>query len=140
MGRDVTEIVIEDKPTKATLDIIDNGLDVYNAQFSPEHFEEFVATLKLPSGEVKGGIYSIAWAEMLFIKWFWIEEAFRRQGHGRALMAATEAEGRRRGCRAAWLDTFEFQARPFYEKLGYKPFGTLDYPAGFKRFFLTKTL
>jgi GNAT superfamily N-acetyltransferase len=55
-------------------------------------------------------------------------------------MAAAEEEGRRRGCTAVWLDTFEFQARPFYEKLGYSNFGTLDYPAGFKRFFLQKAL
>ena len=55
-------------------------------------------------------------------------------------MAAAEAEGRRRGCAIVWLDTFEFQARPFYEKLGFTVFGTLDYPAGFKRFFLQKSL
>ncbi|MCE9523760.1 MAG: GNAT family N-acetyltransferase [Alphaproteobacteria bacterium] len=134
------EIFIEAPPTKATLDVIDKGLDVHNAKFSPEHFEEFATALKLPSGEVKGGIYALAWAEMLFIKWLWIDEAHRRGGHGRALMAAAEAEGRRRGCTAVWLDTFEFQARPFYEKLGYDCFATLDYPAGFKRFFMKKAL
>lgn len=140
MGREATEIVIEDKPSKATLDVIDKGLDTHNAKFSPEHFEEFVTALKTPEGEVKGGVYAIAWAEMLFMKWVWIDEAFRGQGRGRALMAAAEAEGRRRGCKAVWLDTFEFQARPFYEKLGYRHFGTLDYPMGFKRFFLQKPL
>jgi GNAT superfamily N-acetyltransferase len=77
---------------------------------------------------------------MLFIKWLWIDEAYRGHGHGRKLMASAEEEGRRRGCTAVWLDTFEFQARPFYEKLGYSSFGTLDYPAGFKRFFLQKSL
>ena len=140
MAHDDLQMTLEDKPLKATLDVIDNGLDVYNAQFSPGHFEEFVMALKLSSGEVKGGIHAIVWAEMLFIKWFWIDESYRRQGRGRALLEATEAEGRRRGCRAAWLDTFEFQARPFYEKRGYKVFGTLDYPAGFKRFYLQKAL
>ena len=42
-------------------------------------------------------------------------------------MLAAEAEGRKRGCTAIWLDTFEFQARPFYEKIGFAVFGTLDY-------------
>src|SRR5262245_655797 len=140
MAHDDLEMVIENKPSKETLDVIDNGLDVYNAQFAPAEYSEFVMALKNASGEVKGGIYAIVWAEMLFIKWFWIDEAYRRQGRGRALMDATEAEGRRRGCRAAYLDTFEFQARPFYEKLGYQLFGTLDYPTGFKRFYLQKPL
>lgn len=133
-------IEIESPPSKATLDALDQGLDAYNAQFSPTHFEEFAVALKTEAGEVTGGISAIVWAGMLFIKWLWIDEAHRRGGHGRALMAAAEAEGAKRGCSAVWLDTFEFQARPFYERLGYRLFDTLDYPAGFKRFFLTKEL
>jgi hypothetical protein len=40
-----------------------------------------------------------------------------------------------------WLDTYSFQARGFYERLGYTVFGTInDYPPGHSRFFLTKTL
>ena len=40
-----------------------------------------------------------------------------------------------------WLDTFSFQARRFYEKLGYVVFGELpDYPAGHSRYFLQKRL
>jgi GNAT superfamily N-acetyltransferase len=140
MAREHVDIVIENTPSKETLAVIDQGLDVYNAQFSPEHFEEFAVALKTEAGVVKGGIYAIAWAGMLFIKWLWIEEAYRGAGRGRALLAAAEIEGRRRGCSAVWLDTFEFQARPFYEKLGYTVFGTLEFPAGFKRFFLQKTL
>jgi len=44
-------------------------------------------------------------------------------------------------CHSAWLDTFEFQARGFYERLGYSCFGELpNYPVGFSRYFLKKTL
>lgn len=137
---EAVDIVVEATPSKETLAVIDNGLDVYNAQFSPVEFSEFATVLKTAGGAVKGGIYAQAWAGMLFIKWLWIDEAYRRGGNGRRLMAAAEDEGRRRGCTAVWLDTFEFQARPFYEKLGYSHFGTLDYPAGFKRYFLQKAL
>ncbi|MDZ4741640.1 MAG: GNAT family N-acetyltransferase [Alphaproteobacteria bacterium] len=133
-------ISIEAPPAKDTLSVIDKGLDVYNAQFSPAHWEEFAVALKTDDGEVKGGISALAWSGLLFIKWLWIDEAHRRGGHGRALMAAAEAEGRRRGCSVIALDTFEFQARPFYEKLGFSVFGTLDYPAGFKRYYLQKAL
>ena len=39
------------------------------------------------------------------------------------------------------MDTFSFQARPFYEKLGYRVFGQLpDYPRGQTRYFLAKAL
>ena len=55
------------------------------------------------------------------------------------LRAETEAIGRR--CHSTWLDTFEFQARGFYERLGYICFGQLhDYPPGFARYFMKKAL
>ena len=40
-----------------------------------------------------------------------------------------------------WTDTYAFQARPFYEKMGFTVFGRLDGPAPiFPRFFLKKSL
>jgi hypothetical protein len=39
------------------------------------------------------------------------------------------------------LDTFDFQARGFYERNGYELFGTLDdCPPGHKRYYLKKAL
>jgi hypothetical protein len=56
-------------------------------------------------------------------------------------MAAMEDAARRRGCRAAWLDTFSFQAPGFYRGLGYRVFGKLaGYPPGHTRHFLWKPL
>jgi len=56
-------------------------------------------------------------------------------------MATLEQAARQRGCQYAHLDTFSFQARPFYEDLGYTVFGTLDdYPPGHQRFFMQKAL
>jgi ribosomal protein S18 acetylase RimI-like enzyme len=56
-------------------------------------------------------------------------------------MQLAEREAIVRGCRGAWLDTFEFQARRFYERIGYECFGELpNYPRDFSRFFMKKTL
>ena len=56
-------------------------------------------------------------------------------------MQQGEAIARADGCVGVWLDTYEFQARGFYEKLGFDLFGTLDdHPIGQKRFFLRKQL
>jgi GNAT superfamily N-acetyltransferase len=65
----------------------------------------------------------------------------RGGGHGARLLAAAEAYALERGCGGAFLDTFSFQARPFYERHGYEVFATLpDFPPGHDRFFLRKRM
>ena len=45
------------------------------------------------------------------------------------------------GCDHIHLDTFDFQARDFYEKNGFQIFGAIeDYPVGHKRYYLVKKL
>ena len=86
---------------------------------------------------LEGGI----WYRWLTIKLLWVAKGHRRDGVGRMLIARAEAEAIKRACVGAWLDTFSFQARPFYEKLGYRLCGTIDgFPPGHKRFFLQKRL
>jgi hypothetical protein len=56
-------------------------------------------------------------------------------------MEEAEVHARSRGAVAATLETYSFQARPFYERLGYEVFGTLDgCPLGHVKFFLKKAL
>ena len=70
-----------------------------------------------------------------------VPAAQRGSGLGRRLMAMAEKAARGEGCVGIWLDTFEFQAPGFYEKLGFTPFGELpDHPRGGRRLFLHKRL
>lgn len=56
-------------------------------------------------------------------------------------MQQAEEEAIRRGCHGSYLDTFDFQARGFNERLGYTVFGGLeDTPPGHTRYFLRKML
>jgi GNAT superfamily N-acetyltransferase len=71
----------------------------------------------------------------------WVADAVRRHGHGGRLLAAAEAYALERGCIGVFLDTFSFQARPFYERHGYCVFATLaDCPPGHESYFLQKRL
>ena len=53
-------------------------------------------------------------------------------------MARAEREAIRLGCHSTWTDTFSFQARGFYRKLGYRIFSMLDVPPAHRRYFLRK--
>ena len=119
-----------------------NGVDNYNiaatgmAAYFPVNF-----VLRSERDDVIGGILGQLWGGWLQITFLWVAEAARGQGYGRRLVQAAEDYARARGAVAATLETFSFQARPFYEGLGYEAFGTLDeYPPGHAKFFLRKTL
>jgi GNAT superfamily N-acetyltransferase len=97
--------------------------------------------LKDGSGEVLGGLLGNIWAGWLHVGTLGVAAPMRGKGYGRELMQRAEAYAIARGCTGALLDTFSFQARPFYEKLGYHVFGTLDdHPRGHQHYFLTKHL
>ena len=56
----------------------------------------------------------------LHVALFWIAAAERRRGLGSSLLRAIETAAIERGCTQAHLDTFSYQARPFYERHGYR--------------------
>jgi GNAT superfamily N-acetyltransferase len=90
-------------------------------------YEEFAILLRDPdSDDVTGGLYGQFDHGWAFVKLLIVPEAYRGVGLGRQLMEAAEALARRHNCEGMWLDTFDFQARPFYEKLGFTVFGELE--------------
>ena len=56
----------------------------------------------------------------------WVKKTYRRQGIGSALIRKAERAAREKGCRLMTLGTFDFQARPLYEKFGFAVCGTLE--------------
>ncbi len=97
--------------------------------------------LRDPEGKVVGGIDGLAFGGWVYIKIMWVAPALRSQGHGGRLLARLEKEAVRLGCRNAHVDTYSFEARPFYEKHGYETFATLDeFPPGHRKHFLKKRL
>jgi ribosomal protein S18 acetylase RimI-like enzyme len=106
-----------------------------------EEYLDLTVVARNEHGQVLGAALSETGRTWLHISVIWVSDLFRRQGLGRKLIETTETEARQRGCRNAYLDTFSYQAQPFYEKLGYMAFGILqDYPPGHQRVFMSKRL
>jgi ribosomal protein S18 acetylase RimI-like enzyme len=129
-------------PTKEEVDVIAAGLRRHNDSCVPSAgYEDMAVVARDDEGRVVGGVLCEVGRGWLHISILWVEEKHRMHGLGRKIMAETEAEAQRRGCHGAYLDTFSYQARPFYEKLGYTVFGTLeDYPKGHQRFYMMKKM
>lgn len=89
--------------------------------------------------KIRAGLVGLTRWNWLLIETLWVEESLRHQGFGKRLMHLAEQEAKRRGCTEAILDTFSFQAKGFYEKLGYEMFAQVDdYPSGYSFFQLKK--
>src|SRR5262245_4793377 len=70
-----------------------------------------------------------------------VTEAARGAGYGTRLVNDAESYARSRGAIGATVETHSFQARPFYERLGYEVFARLDgYPPGHVKFYLRKAV
>jgi GNAT superfamily N-acetyltransferase len=119
-----------------------NGLRAYNRLHAvAPGFLPLILGARTPDDTIIGGLVGETGWEWLHVDLLWVAESHRRHGVGRELLRRAEAEAARRGCRHAYLDTFDFQARPFYEREGYTVFGVQDdFPPGHHRFYLEKSL
>jgi GNAT superfamily N-acetyltransferase len=135
-------VSVEPDADAVEVDAVKNGLLEYNVRVIGEPHEEPVQVfLRDDRAEIIGGLLGHLKWKWLYVSKLWIAEKHRGFGHGYALMNAAEEFARSKGCIGSYLDTFEYQARPFYEKCGYELFGTLDgYPPGSRQFFLSKRL
>ncbi len=127
---------LNDEPRQFVID----GLNSHNiAASGATAWYQVRYYLRTPDGEVLGGLLGEIWARWLHIKIVWVDEIARGQGHATAMVRDAEAYAAKRGCHGAHLETFSFQARPLYEKLGYTVFGQLDdYPPGHVQYFMKK--
>lgn len=116
-------------------------VDYNTSKAGPSQGRALAIAVLDPAGSTIGGLWGSTGYEWLFTQLLVVPAELRGRGLGSELMRMAEAEAVRRGCHGAWLDTFEFQARGFYEKLGYQCFAELPaYPTGYARFFMKKSL
>jgi GNAT superfamily N-acetyltransferase len=142
-GRLDPRIELTDAPPPEALQKILEPLRQFNREAAGDAQSRPLAVLLSDpqTGDVIGGLWGrTAWG-YLYTDLLFIPETLRRLRLGSKLMRMAEEEALRRGCHGAWVDTYDFQARGFYERLGYTVFGTLDGPPpAYPRYFLKKAL
>ena len=137
---DALHITLETSPQPAEEQVVFDGLRAFNVSvIGDPKIQPVDVFVRDEQGRVIGGLVGqIKW-RWLYVSKLWLPDSLRGSGTGTRLMQTAEDHAWREGCLGAYLDTFEYQALPFYLKLGYELFGTLDgYPPGYRQYYLKK--
>ena len=136
------DLVVEDHPDPRDSEFLADQIDAYNmAVTGITDWHPLALFVRDDGGQIVAGVEGGMWAGYLEIKNLWVHEDLRGQGLGRRLLSAAEQEALRRGCTQVLLDTHDFQAPGFYQRLGYTIFGTFEGIGGrHTRYYLRKPL
>ena len=92
-------------------------------------------------GNLMAGLVAETFGNWLEIEYLFVKEELRGQGIGSKLLQRAESEAKKRNCRFAFGNTYQFQAPDFYISHGYKEVFTLqDYSYTGQRFYYQKDL
>ena len=128
------------------VDYIIDRLVEYNLSQVPAEQVVLFDTLDKKITDDDGNIIAGCVAKMYcwnvaYIDSLWVDSKYRGNGLGARLLAEIEKTAKAKGCYLIHLDTFDFQAKEFYEKQGYAVFGVLENcPKGHCRYYFTKKL
>jgi GNAT superfamily N-acetyltransferase len=114
--------VHETSDDRVALDLVDDGIGEYNDAAEPRlsDVRPLACFAREDSGRAVGGAVGRTWGNNVELQQLWLPEALRKHGLGSELLRAFETAARNRGCTLAYLETWSFQAREFYEKQGYQ--------------------
>lgn len=135
------KITVTDSPAAADEAFVIDSLWQHNAKTTPVDIHPLFLTLRDEDDQIMAGLVARTWWGGLEVQYLWVSDDCRGKGVGRDLMLSAEREAKQRGCHMAYVDTFDFQAKGFYEKLGYSAYGELDdYAHLHTRHYLAKKL
>lgn len=138
----VLTVAFEPDAPKEDVDAVHAGLSAFNQRvLGGEKYEPIRLLVRDAGGRVVAGLLGELYYSWLYIAILWVHEELRGRGIGRQLMGMAEEYAAGRGRTHAHVDTLDFQAPHFYQRLGYTVWGELGpYGDGHVRYFLKKTL
>lgn len=131
---------VKNKPKKLENAIIQQKILDFNDSILGKS-EDFSVFIKETNGKIHGGIIIQLRLKLklLYIDYLWVTPKLRNKGFGAKLVNIAEQIAINKGCNTAELETLEFQAEKFYQKLGYHRFGLVkQYMSKFDYFFMKK--
>ncbi|HTT97126.1 MAG TPA: GNAT family N-acetyltransferase [Rhizomicrobium sp.] len=136
------KVALEEDADDAVLRGLVDGMRAFNGAAVPGlKSHKIVAAIRDDAGALHGGVIGRMAGDSVYMEIVYNDDAVRGTGLGRETMKLVEDRARELGAREAWLYTMSFQAKPFYEKLGYHQFAELPWLGGkHQRHFMRKDL
>jgi ribosomal protein S18 acetylase RimI-like enzyme len=130
------------EPSNEESAYLENSINNYNINLTGIPFGGKLAVMVYDeNNQLIGGVNGFQWGDAFTVEVLWIEEEWRGQDIGSQVLRAIEDQAAARGCTQVYLDTYNFQAIGFYQKLGYEVLGTLEnFPTPYTHYFLKKNL
>lgn len=137
-----TTLEITAEPLPRDLAFLGEGLSAFNdGDVGASGRKTLAVFVRDDAGAIVAGISGYTAWGWLYVQWLWVDEKLRGRRIAAGMLDAAEREALARGCKAAWIDSFNPTAAKVYQRQGYQPFGTLpDFPVGRDRIFLKKKL
>jgi ribosomal protein S18 acetylase RimI-like enzyme len=135
-------ITVENDPKKADVNELINHLIAYNdTKAETENWKPLNIFIRDENNTILGGLNGYSQWRWLVIDILWVSDELRDQGYGSQLVQLAEAEGKKRLCHHAYVETLDFQALEFYQKNSYTVFAQLEnFPLHHTRYYLQKVL
>ncbi len=136
-------INVDENPDPALRNAILKPLRAYNeSKIGQITFKPLAICLRDPDHDaVIGGLWGHSIHSWMFVDLLIVPEELRGLGIGTSLLRKAEEIAMTRDCLGLWLQSATFQARGFYEKLGYRAFGAIpDFPPGHDCLFYSKRI
>lgn len=141
MPSESLKIVSEPQASPDDISFVKNALYEFNMMRMNDHSPTVINLfVRDESKVIYGGLLANCWGKWVHIDFLWVSETARHRGFGSRMLDLAHDKARELGCQGAYLETFTFQARPFYERFGYRVVGEVkDFPPGQTYFFMAKT-
>ena len=140
------KIELTTNPSSKDAEFISQGLVNFNhervkdlEQDDPE--TKFSIFVRDDENNIIGGLRATCFWNALHVELVWVSKESRGSGIGTKLMKEAETFAIEHGYELSLLESASWQAKAFYEKMGYTLMAPLpDFPKGYATHFLTKRL
>jgi GNAT superfamily N-acetyltransferase len=125
-------------------ELLDSKLVDFNRENVPfQQSEDWINVsyvLKDNTGQVIAGINATLYCwNIMYVDILYVDYSQRGKGYGKLLLDKAESKAKSLGGYMSHLDTFDWQAKEFYEHLGYVVFGILENcPHRHNRYYMKK--